>query len=56
MVLDDNATNEEILAEDGKEKVLSRELGLIEKGYVFNKTLSDDVFKALDELLPIRKE
>lgn len=56
VVLDDNATNVEILAEDGKEKVLSRELGLIEKGYVFNKTLSDDVFKALDELLPIRKE
>lgn len=56
VVLDDNATNDEILAEDGKEKVLSRELGLIEKGYVFNKTLSDDVFKALDELLPIRKE
>ena len=56
VVLDDNATNDEILAEDGKEKVLSRELGLIEKGYVFNKTLSDDVFRALDELLPIRKE
>lgn len=56
VVLDDNATNDEILAEDGKEKVLSRELGLIEKGYVFNKTLSDNVFKALDELLPIRKE
>lgn len=56
VVLDDNAINDEILAEDGKEKVLSRELGLIEKGYVFNKTLSDDVFRALDELLPIRKE
>lgn len=56
VVLDDNATNDEILAEDEKEKVLSRELGLIEKGYVFNKTLSDDVFKALDELLPLRKE
>lgn len=56
VVLDDNATNDKILAEDGKEKVLSRELGLIEKGYVFNKTLSDDVFRALDELLPIRKE
>ena len=56
VVLDDNATNDEILAEDGKEKVLSRELGLIEKGYVFNKTLSEDVFKALDELLPLRKE
>lgn len=56
VVLDDNATNNEILAEDGKEKVLSRELGLIEKGYVFNKTLSEEVFKSINELLPERKE
>ena len=55
VVLDDNATEEKGTTEEGKE-ILAREVRLLEKGYVFDKPLSDDVFKALDELLPQRKE
>ena len=55
VVLDDNATDKKGTTEEGKE-VLLREIRLLEKGYVFEKPLSDDVFRALDELLPIRKE
>ena len=55
VVLDDNATEKKGTTEEGKE-VLLREIRLLEKGYVFEKPLSDDVFRALDELLPIRKE
>lgn len=55
VVLDDNATDKKGTTEEGKE-VLLREIRLLEKGYVFDKPLSDDVFRALDELLPIRKD
>lgn len=55
VVLDDNATEKKGMTEEGKE-ILAREVRLLEKGYVFDKPLSDDVFKALDELLPQRKE
>lgn len=55
VVLDDNATDKKGTTEEGK-KVLLREIRLLEKGYVFDKPLSDDVFRALDELLPIRKD